>query len=1381
MTSQAREGASASFLELLQQSRSTQEESIGRKESGPHLLAHLRQLRCKHDLDGRLLSVDAVSAGLLGFPPEEILRTQLREMVNPRFRNQVETYLREVRSKGELRGIVALVTRTGERRYWQYHSSLRAEGINTQVVRCIAHDVTGRVHARKALLEENARLEQITREKELMIHELKLFRTLLDESTDAIEVIELGSLRFLDVNQSSCVQLGYTREELLSMTVFDIDPNITPASVARTLDQLQQSASLALEGVHRRKDGTTFPVEVSLKRVVLDREYVVGVSRDITERKLREGRVQEYERVVESLDEMIAVVDRDHRFVIANRALMAYRGMTRQQIVGHSIKEVLGEEVYESKIKHKLEECFRGKVVEFELRYSSPNLGERDLSLTYLPIERAKGIDRIAAVARDITHQKRAGAMLQESERQFRAVHERAPVGLALVDSRSGEFQRVNPKFCEIAGRTEEEMTRLRFQDITHPEDRDESSRQLSAMLEEKGRGCDFEKRYVRPNGAVVRVNLSIVPMWEPGEQARCHMVIVQDITERRLAEEALRQSEAELREAQRLGRIGSWYRDLKTDMFTGSEQMYRILRLDPKTPPGTFSDMERFFAPESWQRLNQANQTFLATRESDELEVEFRYPDGTRGWAVMQREAARAASGEVIGIRGVVLDISERKRTEEALRESEERLRLTQDVARIGSFDQNLITGETSCSHNLQAMYGRRPDQVSKSVQDFIDMIHPEDRPRVALLVAHSLESGEGHGEWRTIWNDGTVRWILSRWRVLKDATGDPVRVIGVDCDITDRKQAEEALRQSEERLRLAQDVAKIGTFDRNLLTGESRWTTQQEAIYGLLPGDFPRTIEQFLELVHPYDRKQVVALVAQSMESGEASGEWRIIWPDGTVRWIAGCWRVFRDPQGKPVRVIGCDYDITDRKASEEALRQSEERFRIALTGSPIKVYNQNRDLRYTWVYNPPEGWTAEDYMGKTDEEIFGAEDGARMRAIKQRVLDSGESERQEFPLVARGKEYYCDVTIEPLRDAKGNIVGVNSACVDITHIHQITEQLRLAKEKLTEEKLYLEQTIDTEMGFEEIIGRSSALRNVMESAGRVAASTATVLLLGETGTGKELVARAIHRLSQRRNNSFIKMNCAAIPSGLLESELFGAERGAFTGSVSRKVGRLELADKGTIFLDEIGEIALGLQPKLLRVLQDQEFERLGGTQTLKVDFRLIAATNRDLADDVQRNQFRRDLYYRLNVFPILIPPLRERREDIPLLVEHFLKKCARRMNKPIASVPSKTMAALVAWDWPGNVRELENFIERSIILSTGSVLAAPLTELQARTPIADGGNETLRAAERKHILEALRLSNGRISGENGAAARLGLKRTTLQSKLKQMGIDPRTPPYS
>jgi formate hydrogenlyase transcriptional activator len=344
------------------------------------------------------------------------------------------------------------------------------------------------------------------------------------------------------------------------------------------------------------------------------------------------------------------------------------------------------------------------------------------------------------------------------------------------------------------------------------------------------------------------------------------------------------------------------------------------------------------------------------------------------------------------------------------------------------------------------------------------------------------------------------------------------------------------------------------------------------------------------------------------------------------------------------------------------------------------------------------------------------------------------------------------------------------------NVTRLQEVTEELRVAKEKLSEEKLYLEETIDSELGFGEIIGRSSALKEVMAKVAKVAPSDATVLLLGETGTGKELVARALHRMSQRDGKSFIKLNCAAIPSGLLESELFGHEKGAFTGAVARKLGRLELADRGTLFLDEIGEVPLSLQPKLLRVLQDLEFERLGGTQTLKVNFRLLAATNRDLLQSVKAREFRSDLYYRLNVFPIYIPPLRERREDIRPLVEHFVRKFAGRMKKSITSIPSRTMEALVRWEWPGNIRELENFLERSVILTPGSVLQSPLSELQAAEGEDNGGKtDSRRDKERERILRALRECHGRLGGPDGAAARLGLNRTTLQYRLDQFGIKP------
>ena len=310
-------------------------------------------------------------------------------------------------------------------------------------------------------------------------------------------------------------------------------------------------------------------------------------------------------------------------------------------------------------------------------------------------------------------------------------------------------------------------------------------------------------------------------------------------------------------------------------------------------------------------------------------------------------------------------------------------------------------------------------------------------------------------------------------------------------------------------------------------------------------------------------------------------------------------------------------------------------------------------------------------------------------------------------------------------------------------------------------------------SESHFDEVIGESKLLRIAMELAEQVAASNAPVLLLGETGTGKELFARAIHRLSNRHDNNFIKVNCAAIPSGLLESELFGHEKGAFTGAIVRKMGRLELANQGTLFLDEIGDIPLELQPKLLRVLQDYQFEHLGGTQPIHVDVRLIAATNRDLAVAVEEGDFRRDLFYRVNIFPIRIPALRERREDIPLLVRHFVGKASARMQKSIRHIPDEVMDTLRGWTWPGNIRELENFIERSVILSAGDTLQVSQHELQGKEDTEIDPDETLEGVQREYIVKILRECRGLLSGPNGAAARLGVKRTTLQSKMQKLGI--------
>jgi formate hydrogenlyase transcriptional activator len=390
--------------------------------------------------------------------------------------------------------------------------------------------------------------------------------------------------------------------------------------------------------------------------------------------------------------------------------------------------------------------------------------------------------------------------------------------------------------------------------------------------------------------------------------------------------------------------------------------------------------------------------------------------------------------------------------------------------------------------------------------------------------------------------------------------------------------------------------------------------------------------------------------------------------------------------------------------------------------------------------------------------------------------------------------GINSFCDLPLTTARSRLGTLAFGSKRVAaydppDVEFMQQVANQVALAvenalafreiaelKDKLAQEKVYLEEEIRTEHNFDEIIGQSSALRLILKQVETVAPTDSTVLIRGETGTGKELIARAIHHRSSRRERTFVKLNCAAIPMGLLESELFGHEKGAFTGAIAHKIGRFELAHQGTLFLDEVGDIPLELQPKLLRVLQEQEFERLGSPRTIQVNVRLVAATNRDLLRMVAEGQFRKDLYYRLNVFPVMLPPLRQRREDIPRLARHFVQKFAKRMGRRVETIPGEVLTALTAYSWPGNIRELENLIERAVILSPGRVLQVPVGELKADAGLdqpSASANGTLIDVERDHILHALREANWVLGGPSGAAARLGMKRSTLHWKMKKLGI--------
>jgi formate hydrogenlyase transcriptional activator len=477
---------------------------------------------------------------------------------------------------------------------------------------------------------------------------------------------------------------------------------------------------------------------------------------------------------------------------------------------------------------------------------------------------------------------------------------------------------------------------------------------------------------------------------------------------------------------------------------------------------------------------------------------------------------------------------------------------------------------------------------------------------------------------------------------------------------------------------------------------------------------------------------------------------------------------------PEGRVV--ISVIRDVSDRKRALEAVRRSEAQFRALFEFSPDAIIASDRDGRITEVNARVEsmfGYQRSELLGQpidclVPERFRPTHPGRRKEYISSARVRPMGAGLELYGRRKNGSEFPADIMLGPVETEDGRVVL--SVIRDLTEKREAEEALRRSELQ----RRYLEEELNTEARFEEIIGESVGLKRVLKLVETVSATDVTVLILGETGTGKEVIARAIHQLSPRNEHVMVKLNCAAIPSGLLESELFGHEKGAYTGAIDRKIGRLELAHEGTLFLDEIGDLPLELQPKILRALQEKEFERLGSSKPIPVNVRLVAATNRDLTKMVAEGQFRSDLYYRLRVFPILLPPLRERREDIPLLVRYFVDYHARKLYKKIETIPEETMRALTRWDWPGNIRELENFIERAVILTRGPVLRPPLGELEMPEETIPVRDSSLEATEREHILRVLREAKGKIGGSDGAATRLGLIRTTLNSKMKKLGIE-------
>jgi PAS domain S-box-containing protein len=927
-----------------------------------------------------------------------------------------------------------------------------------------------------------------------------------------------------------------------------------------------------------------------------------------------------------------------------------------------------------------------------------------------------------------------------------------------------GYLDYFNKRWLEYLGVTLDKVAGWNWTAFIHPEDVDGIVSLWRACLT-SGEVFEYETRVLSANGDYRWMFHRKVPLRDAnGDIVRWYGSSM-DIEERKTAEESLRSSEAYLAEAQRLSQTGSWANGAKGEPRYWSEQCYHVLGFDPAEPlPSLETIFQRIHADD---RAAMREKLDRSIRDKADFEVDMRIIHPVTGIRYI-----RSTGHPVVDIRsdlremvGTVIDITEHKRAEEALRRSEAYLAEAQRLSHTGSFGWKVSSGEIFWSDETFRIF--ECDPSSKPTIEFIlSRVHREDHDMAQQQIDQALRNLEGFDfGHRLQLPDGSVRHVRVTARPSTSNTGD-VEFVGAVTDITERKAGEEKVRRLIE-------AGILGIF------------------VATVDGDIIDANEAFLQLLQ-YGRKDLVT--GQLRWADLTPPEWRKRDERSLAEFLAtGVFQAYekeyfrRDGSRVPVLVGGARFqdanegvvfvlDLSEQKRAEGKIREQEAELRqiVDLTSQLIAVYGPKGERLYA-------NRTMLDYLGVGLDEwrdrSFGAsvhpDDPERLKAYTDRALSTGAAGELELRLRKGDGSYrWFLARFNPLRDEQGQITRWYYTGTDI-------EDRKQAENRLRQENVALREEIDKASMFEEIVGTSPELRSVLSRISKVAPSDSTVLITGETGTGKELVARAIHRRSARASRPFVSVNCAAIPRDLIASELFGHEKGAFTGATQQRLGRFELANGGTLFLDEVGELPTETQIALLRVLQEQEFERVGGSRRIRVDVRVIAATNRDLQAAISTGAFRSDLFYRLNVFPIDMPSLQKRKTDIPLLVEYFIDRYARKVGKNIRRVNKKTLELLLSYPWPGNIRELQNVIERSVILCDSEIFSIDqnwLPQRPAPTPESRGIElpHRLLAQEKSIIEAALKDARGRISGPTGAAVKLGIPRSTLESKIRSLKIN-------
>jgi PAS domain S-box-containing protein len=793
----------------------------------------------------------------------------------------------------------------------------------------------------------------------------------------------------------------------------------------------------------------------------------------------------------------------------------------------------------------------------------------------------------------------------------------------------------------------------------------------------------------------------------------------------------------------------------------------------------------------EERERVERESEAILANQGEGVLQFRWVAKDGRALWVETHLAPILDESGNVMGLRGVTIDITEQKQAEVARRQSEERnraiLQAIPDLMFLQTRDGIYLDYNAK---DIEELYVLPEEFLGKNMRD---VLPPELAEKLLNSFQLAYETGEPQVVEYALTIEGRERWYEAR--IVR--TGE--NILSVIREITERKQAETALHSAmvlSERQR-AQLESIFHTVADGIIVSDMAGNVLlvNEAMARIHGHESPDEMKQNLtyfaaryELFHPDGRPITYDEWPLSKAlRGESVADWEVLVRrlDNGLEWfLSYSGEPVRDELGEQVLALLVTHDITERKASEEALRQSEARFREMADTAPVMIWIAGTDNLCTYVNKQ---WL--DFAGRSIDEELGNGWTDRIhpddRSLCRETYDSASGRKEPFTLEYRlrradGAFRWVLDTGTPRFSSAEEFLGYIGSCVDITDRKESEEALQTAleevnqlKNQLHEENIYLREEIKLEHNFSEIVGHGDAIKYVLHKIEQVAPTDSTVLIMGETGTGKELVARAIHSESLRRDYPLVKINCAALSASLIENELFGHEKGAFTGAASRKIGRFELADRATLFLDEIGELPQELQVKLLRVIQEGEFERLGSTRTLKVNVRIIAATNRNLLEEVHKGFFREDLWYRLNVFPITMPPLRQRVEDIPLLVEHFVNNFSKKMGRKITSVAPATMNALRNYSWPGNIRELANVIERAVIKNGGEVLHISNISEALPAKAQPTASKTLEETEREYIIAVLEKTGGKIEGPHGAAQILGLHPSTLRSRIAKLRI--------